>query len=78
VQVVAHNTLVINNDRTGAHSLRLPLASERYTLDAVSLDDKVVRLNGAPLSLGPNGVLPALAGVRTPAGEVAFAAGSRF
>ena len=65
--------LVINNDRAGAHSLRLPLPSKRYTLDAGKLDDKAVRLNGQTLALGPNDVLPPLAGVATAAGEVAFA-----
>lgn len=65
--------LVINNDRKTSRSLRLPLASERYTLDAEKLNDKVVRLNGQPLGLGPNDALPALQGAATPAGAVVFA-----
>ncbi|WP_235037668.1 MULTISPECIES: hypothetical protein [unclassified Novosphingobium] len=65
--------LVINNDKAQPRSLRLPLASERYTLDAVKLDGKSVRLNGQSLALGPNDSLPALKGVAVSAGKVAFA-----
>jgi hypothetical protein len=64
--------LVINNDRSGIRSLNLPLAAERYTLDAAKLDDKAVRLNGQPLTLGTNDALPTLSGVAT-RGIVAFA-----
>src|SRR5258706_10773644 len=45
--------LVINHDRNAPHSLMLPTAAVRYTLDAASLLDERVRLNGRPLALGP-------------------------
>lgn len=64
--------LVINNDRAGTHSLRLPLASERYTLDAAKLDDTNVRLNAQTLALGPNDALPSLTGAATREGDIAF------
>src|SRR5713101_5663981 len=38
--------LVINPSRDTPHSLTLEVASERYTLDAASLGDTHVRLNG--------------------------------
>jgi hypothetical protein len=41
--------LVINNDRKAARTLTLPMRSERYTLDAVRLQDTAVRLNGRTL-----------------------------
>ena len=43
--------LVINTDREAPHSLMLPAASVRYTLDAASLLDTAVRLNGSTLAL---------------------------
>jgi hypothetical protein len=64
--------LVINNDRSKARTLTLPDASERYTLDAATLQDTTVRLNGSMLSLTGN-QLPRLAGVKTPAGAITMA-----
>src|SRR5439155_14663427 len=43
--------VVINTNRNAPRSLTLPTASERYTLDAVSLADIDVRLNGRALKL---------------------------
>jgi len=51
----------------------LPVASERHALDAVSLQDTTVRLNGLPLRLGPQDDLPRIAGVPTDAGALTFA-----
>lgn len=64
--------LVINNDRQQTRALMLPVASQRYTLDAAQLNDKTVRLNEQPLALREGDSMPALAGDPTGAGEVAF------
>jgi hypothetical protein len=65
--------LVINNDRNAAQTLVLPKASERYTLDAATLQDAAIRLNGATLSLDAAGELPRLSSVTTAAGPIIFA-----
>jgi hypothetical protein len=65
--------LVINNDRDAPHQLTIAQATQRYTLDSVSLGDGTVRLNGATLALTDTDDLPRLAGVATPAGIVTFA-----
>jgi hypothetical protein len=65
--------LVINNDRRGSHSLKLPVASERYMLDAANLQDATVRLNGRAIALGANDELPRFAGAPTAAGSITFA-----
>jgi hypothetical protein len=65
--------LAINTDRDIAHSLTLPDASERFTLDAASLQDGTVRLNGKPLQLDLTDDLPGIAGVRTAAGTLTLA-----
>ncbi len=65
--------LVINTDRDAPHTLMLPAASMRYTLDAASLLDERVRLNGRGLELSASGELPAIADVPTTAGLVQFA-----
>ena len=64
--------LVINNDKTHAHTIALPIAAERYSLTAGELQSRTARLNGQALALGPNGGLPALEGVRVPAGQHAL------
>jgi heparanase 1 len=64
--------LVINTDRDAPHSLMLPTASVRYTLDAASLLDTDVRLNGSTLALDAAGALPPIAGVPTTANIVTF------
>src|SRR5271169_1530701 len=64
--------LVINFDRA-RHSLTLPVPSERYTLDAASLQSKTVRLNGLPLRLGSRKQIPRIAGERTAAGALTLA-----
>ena len=65
--------LILNVDRSAPHALTLPGASERYTLDAASLQDTTVRLNGLPLRLGSREDLPRIDGVRTAAGALTFA-----
>jgi hypothetical protein len=82
LHVYAHNLrgkpggvalLVINNSRTNATSLDLPLPAERYTLTAPKLEGKEVELNGRALKLEPNDEPPKLEGKRIPAGHVEFA-----
>ncbi len=65
--------LILNVDRSAPHALTLPAASERYALDAASLQDTTVRLNGLPLRLGAQDDLPRIAGVWTAAGALTFA-----
>jgi hypothetical protein len=65
--------LVINTDRTTPRALILANASERYTLDATSLTDEIVRLNGHTLGLAVNDDLPDITAVRAPAGAMSFA-----
>lgn len=68
--------LVVNNDRDSAHALALPVASLRYTLDAVQLDGTQVRLNGSLLALNGNDELPPLGGDATGSGVIGFAPAS--
>jgi Glycosyl hydrolase family 79, N-terminal domain len=68
--------LILNIDRKAPHALTLLAASERYTLDAASLQDTAVRLNGLPLRLGSQDDLPRIAGVRTAAGALTLAPAS--
>jgi hypothetical protein len=65
--------LAINTDRTTAVTLRLPAASERYTLSADDLQSAEVKLNGTALELGPNDDLPRFAAVTSPPGSVEIA-----
>lgn len=65
--------LAINTDRTATALLRLPAASERYTLSADHLESAGVKLNGTVLDLGPNDGLPRLAAVTSPPGSVEIA-----
>jgi heparanase len=65
--------LVINTDRNASHSLTMANASERYTLDAASLQDATIRLNGEPLTLGPEDRLPRITGVPASAGILTMA-----
>jgi hypothetical protein len=64
--------LIINTDRNAPHSLMLPTASLRYTLDAASLRDADVRLNRRPLALDPGDELPPIAGAPTTTNTVTF------
>jgi hypothetical protein len=58
--------LAINTDRTAAATLRLPAASERYTLSADDLQGEEVKLNGTTLKLAPDDNLPRIAAVISP------------
>jgi heparanase 1 len=65
--------LVINTDRAAPHALMLPMTSVRYTLDAASLQDTDVRLNGGTLALAAGDELPPIAGVPMAAADtIAF------
>jgi heparanase 1 len=64
--------MVINTDINKARAVKLPVSAMRYTLRAPELQGTRVELNGKPLELGPDDSLPALAGTRTPAGDVSF------
>jgi hypothetical protein len=65
--------LVINPDRAASRALRLAAASQRYALDAASLQAATVRLNGRALALGADDELPALTAAAVDAGLVTFA-----
>jgi len=65
--------LVINTDLSSSHALTVPTASERYTLDAATLQAAVVRLNGHSLALEADDELPHTDGAPTDAGVVKFA-----
>jgi Glycosyl hydrolase family 79, N-terminal domain len=65
--------LVINNDRNAARTLVVPKTSERYTLDAATMQDVAIRLNGATLVLDDAGDLPRLSGLRIEAGPLIVA-----
>jgi len=68
--------LAINTDRAQPRSINLPLAGERYSLTSDKLEGRSVKLNGRPLHLGPDDVLPALQAAATEGGAVAFAPAS--
>jgi heparanase len=51
----------------------LPTAAVRYTLDAASLLDDRVRLNGSMLALGAGDELPPVAGAPTISDSLTFA-----
>jgi hypothetical protein len=65
--------LVINTDRNTPHSLRLPSASQRYTLNAENLQDATIQLNGRTLALGPEDQMPRLTAIATAAGTLTMA-----
>ena len=65
--------LVINTDRNAPHSLKIANASERYTLDAASLQYATVRLNGNTLALGSEDRVPHLTGAPASAGILTMA-----
>ncbi len=65
--------LVINPSRDTPHSLTLSGPSERYTLDAASLGDTRVRLNGLTLRLSAQDDLPRITGAPEAAGAFTFA-----
>jgi hypothetical protein len=69
--------LAVNTDRGAARELTIPMGGARYTLtSARGLLAPSVELNGNPLALGPDGAMPALEGVPTPAGPLPLPAAS--
>ena len=65
--------LVINTDSYSTRTFRLAASSERYTLDAASLREATIRLNGHMLKLSAKGDLPDMTVVRLPSGNLTFA-----
>lgn len=65
--------LAINNSRSQAASVELPLAAQRYTLSAAKLEGGRVRLNGRELALGSDDALPRLQGAALAAGRTLLA-----
>lgn len=64
--------LVINNDPQNSHELILADAAARFTLDAATLQDASVRLNGTVLGLDAVDHIPAMSGMATSPGPVSF------
>jgi hypothetical protein len=60
--------LAINTSRTQSRSIKLPMAGERYSLAAETLESPSVKLNGQTLHLGRNDELPPLRGATVKAG----------
>jgi hypothetical protein len=69
----AVSILAINTSRSESRSLKLPIASERYTLDARRLQSATVQLNGKTLELDANDDLPLLEARTAPAGAILLA-----
>jgi hypothetical protein len=65
--------LAINNDPRDSRELALPSPSVRFTLDAATLQDGAVRMNGTVLAEGALDRFSELAGTSTGAGLVSFA-----
>ena len=70
--VVGGVSLLVINADAGAHALRVPVKSERYTLSAKELQGGVVELNGVSLGLSAAGEVPKLQGKAQAAGRVEF------
>jgi heparanase 1 len=60
--------LAINTSRTQSRSINLPVAGNRYSLTAATLESPSVKLNGETLHLGRNDELPLLHGTTVKAG----------
>jgi hypothetical protein len=67
--------LVINTSISAPRVLMLPSASERFTLDAATLTDGTVRLNGSRLEPAAHD-LSRITGVHAAAGTLTFAPAS--
>lgn len=65
--------IAINNSRSQPTVLELLSAAQRYTLSAVQLEGREVKLNGKVLALGAGDALPQLRGERVAAGTVSLA-----
>ena len=65
--------LVLNVDKSDAHSLSLPVGGQRYTLSSPDLMSKTVLLNGKELSVAADGSVPEYKGEGFKKGLVSFA-----
>ena len=65
--------LIINNSKTDATTVELPVAADRYTLSADHVSSPVMKLNGRDLVLGENDELPDLSGEKVSAGTLELA-----
>jgi heparanase 1 len=65
--------LILNIDKTGAHSIALPTGGRRYTLSSSDLLSKSVSLNGKELRVAADGTVPEYKGDEFKQGTVTFA-----
>jgi hypothetical protein len=65
--------LILNVDKSDAHSLTLPIEGQRYTLSSPDLLSKAVLLNGQELRIAADGVVPEYKGEGFKQGVVSFA-----
>jgi heparanase 1 len=65
--------LVLNVDKSDAHSLTLPIGGQRYTLSSPDLLSKTVLLNGQELKVAADGKVPDYKGEGFKQGLVSFA-----
>lgn len=65
--------ILINNSRTEAASVSIPVQAERYTLSAETIRSGQILLNGAPLEISGTATLPELNGKAAAAGELELA-----
>jgi heparanase 1 len=68
--------LAINNDRSTAKAITVPVTSVQYALTAPQLEGARVDLNGMELTLGAGDSIPQLKGVEVQPGAVALPAAS--
>ncbi len=62
--------ILINNSKTEKTSIEVPSQAERYTLSATDLRSKEVLLNGEPLTLEGECILPTLTPIKEEAGVI--------
>ena len=65
--------LILNIDKTDAHSIALPTWGRRYTLSSSDLLSKSVSLNGQELRVAADGTVPEYKGDEFKQGTVTFA-----
>jgi len=65
--------LILNADKSNAHSLTLPIGGKRYTLSSLDLLSKKVLLNGQELKVAGDGAVPEYKGDEFKRGVVNFA-----
>ena len=67
------SVLVLNVDKNAAHSIKVPISSQRFTLSSTDLLSQSVLLNGQPLQTSADGKVPAFVPEKVAAGVVSFA-----